>query len=153
MLTLICLSVCCQTDVALNPRAQVIASRSRPPESAHNQYVSDSEMDAMDASDNFHLPKPHALSTSLLIHDAFRECVSRLPLVCAVCDEMQFLKPHNSISKFGPCGTARWHHMTGEQLIQYREVLSQKPGLPPLPTAVVSHYQLHSTVCVLFCYR
>lgn len=104
-------------------------------------------MDAMDATDNFHLPQPHALSTSLLIHDAFRECVSQPPLVCAVCDEMHFLKPHGSKSTFGPSGVARWHHLTGDELLQYRSILSQKPGLPVLPSAVAVHYQLHSSVC------
>lgn len=109
-------------------------------------YVSDEEMDAMDETDNFHLPRPHALSTSVSIHDAFRACVSRPPLVCSVCDEIHFLQPHNSTSTFGPGGAARWHHMIGAELLQFRSILSQQPGVPALLPAVVNHYQLHSSV-------
>jgi hypothetical protein len=139
-----------EQKAALNARAQGIAASSGS--SAHASiaalHVSDEEMDAMDAADNFHLPRPHALSTSLHIHDSFRACVSRPPLVCSVCDEIHFLQPHNSTSTFGPGGAARWHHMTGTDLMQFRSALSEQPGMPALPPAVVTHYQLHPSVCV-----
>jgi hypothetical protein len=132
---------------ALQAEQGIVASNGQAlPHSVSEMYVSDEEMDAMDAADNFNLPRPHALSTSVRIHDAFRAYVSRPPLICAVCDEIQFLQPHDSVSTFGPGGAARWHHMTGAELLQFRSILSQQPGVSALPPAVVTHYQMHPSV-------
>ena len=119
-----------QSSAAVNARAQgTSASSGHSSGSITELHVSDEEMDTMDAADNFHLQRPHALSTSLHIHDAFRACVSRSPLVCSVCDEIHFLQPHDSTSTFWPGGAARWHHMTGTDLLQFRPALSQQSGV------------------------
>jgi hypothetical protein len=100
----------------------------------------------MDAADNFELPKAHSLSTTLSIHNAFRAHMSRTGLACAVCDEVQFLKGEDDRSVFGPDGQARWHQLSGAELLAKRDQLSLKAGALPLPAAVVEHYQLHPEV-------
>jgi hypothetical protein len=121
------------------------------PELKLDSHVSDLEMDAMDACDNFELPKPHSTHTSVRIHDAFRAFVSRSGLICAVCDEMHFLPEPEKKSAFGPNGFAHWHVLSGDQLLQYQDLLSLPAGTPPLPHSVVVHYQLHQSVRVSRC--
>jgi hypothetical protein len=105
------------------------------------KYVSDDEMDALDAPDNYRLPPAHPPETQRLIHDEARRALSRPASACAVCDRFKFLDEKRT--EFGPNAGAVWHYYTPQLLLSsYTDQLTAPPEAPALDAELVRCYSV-----------